>query len=275
MQKIIYTSQIKEYEDSINQKIIEYLKEGQSETIESFSDFSIIAFDAYDITNIFKHPEKMIIYVDKDDLLFLCGNENVYRMCEKYVEPTDTNEHAIYLFFSNLLKGNTKYLEDLEDRISKVDANIISETNKNSRNKIMSLRFEVLRLKKYYEQFDFIFEELGVNDNELFTKTGLKYFRILKNRTYRFLSMTINLKDYIIQVREAYQAQMDIEQNKLMKLFTIVTSIFLPLTLLVGWYGMNLQMPEFTWKYGYLFVIGLSIIICLLWYIIFKKKKWL
>lgn len=275
MQKIIYTSQIQEYESNINQNVIDYLKEGRSETVECFSDFNIIAFDVYDITNVFKHPEKMIIYVDKDDLFYICSNDNGYQLCEKYMEVADTNEHAIYLFFSNLLKGNTKHLEELEDRISKVDANIISETSKNSRNKIMSLRFEVLRLKKYYEQFDFIFEELGVNDNELFTKAGLKYFRILKNRAYRFLTMTINLKDYIIQVREAYQAQMDIEQNKLMKLFTIVTSIFLPLTLLVGWYGMNLQMPEFTWKYGYLFVIGLSIIICLLWYIIFKKKKWL
>ena len=59
-----------------------------------------------------------------------------------------------------------------------------------------------------------------------------------------------------------------------MKIFTLVTSIFLPLTLIAGWYGMNLQMPEFTWKYGYLFVIAVCIIVVAIWAIIFKKKGW-
>ena len=60
-----------------------------------------------------------------------------------------------------------------------------------------------------------------------------------------------------------------------MKYFTVITALFLPLTLLVGWYGMNFaNMPELTWKYGYASIIGLSILICagmILW---FKKKKW-
>ena len=62
--------------------------------------------------------------------------------------------------------------------------------------------------------------------------------------------------------------------DELMKLFTIVTVIFLPLTLLVGWYGMNFNMPELGWKYGYPAVIVLSIIIVLLLILYFKKKKW-
>lgn len=275
MQKIIYMNQIHEYANHINQNIIEYLKEDQTETLESFQDFDIIAFQAYDISNIFKTPEKIIIYIDHNDLFYLCNTPEAYDIIQKHFQESETNEHALYLFFDNLFKGNTKFLETLEDRISKIDASVINEISKNSRDKIMGLRFEILRLKKYYEQFDFIFEELCANDNELITKSGLRYFRILKNRAKRLLIMTTNLKEYIIQVRESYQAQMEIEQNKLMKFFTIVTSIFLPLTLLVGWYGMNLQMPEFSWKYGYLFVILFSILICVLWYSIFKKKKWL
>lgn len=81
------------------------------------------------------------------------------------------------------------------------------------------------------------------------------------------------LKDYIIQVRELQQSQYDLNLNRMMYVFTIVTIIFLPLTLIVGWYGMNFTtMPELTWRYGYLFVIALSLITIVgcIWY--FKKK---
>jgi len=82
------------------------------------------------------------------------------------------------------------------------------------------------------------------------------------------------LWEYIHQVRESYQSQIEIEQNNLMKVFTMVTSIFLPLTLIVGWYGMNFQMPELKWRYGYPFLIAVCILVSAIWYIIFKKKKW-
>jgi magnesium transporter len=59
-----------------------------------------------------------------------------------------------------------------------------------------------------------------------------------------------------------------------MKLFTVVTVIFMPLTLIVGWYGMNLKMPEFSWHFGYLFVIGLSLCTLLVSLMFFKRKKW-
>ncbi len=274
MQKIIFTNQVQQYISKINPEFLEYYKEDQPEIVELFEDFCVIAFQLFDITNIFKTPHKIIIYLDKEDLFYVCDSKEDYDSISKYVQETDTNERALYLLFDNLLKGNTNHLATIEDRISKVDASIINEINKKTRDKIMGLRYEILRLKKFYEQFDFIFEELCLNDNELLTKSGLKYFRILKNRSNRLLTKTMNLKEYIIQVRESYQAQMDIEQNKLMKFFTTITSIFSPLTLLVGWYGMNLKMPEFSWEFGYQFVVVITIIICALWYIIFKKKNW-
>ena len=60
-----------------------------------------------------------------------------------------------------------------------------------------------------------------------------------------------------------------------MKLLTIVTTIFLPLSLIVGWYGMNFQgMPELSWAYGYPAVIAVSVLIAVCLVIYFKKKRW-
>ena len=134
----------------------------------------------------------------------------------------------------------------------------------------------MLRLKRYYEQLNFIFDEMTVNDNQLFSKDGVRRLMTLRNRTDRYLSAVKNLQEMVSQLREAYQSQLSIEQNDLMKIFTVVTVIFLPLSLLVGWYGMNFSyMPELGWKYGYPVIILVSVVIAvtLIWK--FKKKKWL
>lgn len=59
-----------------------------------------------------------------------------------------------------------------------------------------------------------------------------------------------------------------------MKVFTVITAVFLPLTLIVGWYGMNLMMPEFEWAGSYPMVILLSIAVIVFCIAYFKKHKW-
>ena len=69
-------------------------------------------------------------------------------------------------------------------------------------------------------------------------------------------------------------AALDYNANLIMKVFTVVTTVFLPLTLIVGWYGMNFKyMPELTSQYGYPAVIILSILVVVLSLLFFKKKR--
>ena len=141
---------------------------------------------------------------------------------------------------------------------------------------IVRFRRELLRLKKYYEQLQSIFEELTENDNGLFSEDSLRWFEVLSNRVDRLLKSTINLRDYVTQVREAYQAQLDIQANNIMKVFTVVTSVFLPLSLITGWYGMNfVNMPELTWQGGYPTIIGVCVAVVAGLLIMFKRKKWI
>ena len=67
---------------------------------------------------------------------------------------------------------------------------------------------------------------------------------------------------------------MDIEQNEIMKIFTVLSAVFLPLTLIAGWYGMNFSMPEYGWALGYPMVIVLSIAVCTACILFFRRKKW-
>ena len=274
MQKVIYRSEIENYTKQMEPVVVTYIEEGQIETFEGFDTFSIVAFDWYDIKDMEADPSQMLLYLDRDDLFIICENEMSYKAASGYFTEAPSNERAMYLFFKNLFKGDTKNLEELEDRISDLDDAVIHDSSETIREKILDTRYEVLRLKKYYEQFEEIFEDLCDNDNDMLSEDYLTYFTVLSNRCDRLLRQVLNLKEYIVQVRESYQAQIDIEQNRLMKIFTLVTSIFLPLTLIAGWYGMNLKMPEFEWTYGYPFVIGVCLLTIAIWAIVFKKKGW-
>ena len=97
---------------------------------------------------------------------------------------------------------------------------------------------------------------------------------MLYRRTERRFQNVLNLRESVTQVRESYEAEVDISLNTTMKIFTVVTTIFLPLTLIVGWYGMNFDMPEYDWKHGYFFVTVISVVFILTGVLFFRKKKW-
>ena len=108
----------------------------------------------------------------------------------------------------------------------------------------------------------------------MFSDQETQLFHRVEKRISRLLGEAKALREYGLQLREMFQAEMDLQQNQIMKILTIVTTIFLPLSLLAGWYGMNFSgMPELTWKYGYPAMICVSALIMLLSLYLMKKKK--
>lgn len=276
MQKIILFGQMQQAEPFMDPQLMAYLQQGRTETFEAFADFYLLAFDWYNVSGPDKETAKILMYLDREDLFFFCENDRALQMVQANVPPDRSNENALYQFFIALLREDMDNLNTYETEIT--DAETIALTRAarcDYIEKIVAYRKELLRRKRYYEQLIAIFENLKADDESLLTRDCERHFSILQNRVERFCGTVLNLHDYVTQMREAYQAQIDIEQNQLMKLFTVITALFLPLTLLVGWYGMNFEaMPELHWKYGYAAVIGVSIALSgglILW---FKKKHW-
>ena len=83
------------------------------------------------------------------------------------------------------------------------------------------------------------------------------------------------MREYAMEIWEIYQSQISIRQNDIMKILTIVTTIFLPLSLLAGWYGMNFEyMPELHWRYGYVGVLAAAVLIVIFSMILFRRKRY-
>ena len=260
----------------MDEDIIEYLGRELTESFEGFSDHDLMAFQWYDVSTEETAVSQIMIYIDREDLFFFCEDERSHDKCCELLTETKTNERTLYLFFVALLSKDAKLLEQYETMITNAEDAVLQNSRSDYLDSIRDFRKELLRLKRYYEELDTITDHLGANDNELFTKEGVRLFNIVNNRAAHFCSNVMSLRDYVTQMREACQSQIDIEQNKLMKIFTVVAAIFLPLTLITGWYGMNFKfMPELLWRYGYFGVILLSVAVGIGLIIWFKRKKWL
>lgn len=280
MRMVLPISRLREMEPYMDAKVLNYIHEGQIEAFEGFEDFDLIAFDWYDVDGSRKEASQMLLYLDREDLFAFCEDEAAEKAAQAALlvpeEETLPNELALYRFFVRLLKGDMDHLDRLEADISDGETEVLTGAHEACLNRIIAWRQELLRLKRYYEQLDSIFDDLSENDNGLLAKQDVRRFANLGNRMERYLGAVQSLRESVAQLREAYQSQLSIQQNDLMKIFTVVTAVFLPLTLLAGWYGMNFaNMPELRWKYGYpaVILVSAAIVAALLAY--FKKKKWL
>ena len=127
-------------------------------------------------------------------------------------------------------------------------------------------------LAGYYAQLDDLYAVLAdaIPDAEEHVQRLLEHLR----QGPAALTMTEQEKEYSLQLREMHQTQVDMRQNQIMKILTIVTTVFLPLSLIAGWYGMNFRnMPELTAEHGYLVICIVSAVCVLVELWIFKRKK--
>ena len=275
MKEVLYINQFEEYKEFMDPNVCQYICEEEISTFESFEHFNLFAFDWYDNLDPEADLSKILVYMDEEDLFVICEEERAYLKTKSLINQEQSNGKAIYQFFVGLIKNDMDYLEKFEQEVTDTEDDALVFSPKDYIKEIVAFRKELQQLKRYYEQLNAILDNLVANDNGLLSKDEVRQLAVLENRTERFHRSVLNIRDYITQMREAYQSQLDIEQNKIMKIFTLIAAIFLPLGLLVGWYGMNFEnMPEYTWRYGYPAIIGFSTLLCIALLIGFKKKKW-
>jgi magnesium transporter len=205
------------------------------------------------------------------------------KIVEKYLvrlknrKNIKTISELLFYFITALTFDDFGYLEGLEKRLLAVEQDAFTEKiSKNGRKEILLIRRKLIELEDYYEQLEDISLNLIDDENEYFTKKEQTILNNMKTRISRLLNHANSLKEFGNQVRETYQTQVDIKLNQIMKILTIVTIVFLPFTLVAGWFGMNFQfMPELKWEYSYLVVTILTLFSSIVLLLLFVKKKWL
>ena len=241
------------------------------DSIVANSNFLHANFDVEPVNFILKNS----ILVTSHDHELGSFNETVKRM---FVNTRNfpTGFHVLVALMETRVEKDADMIEDTTDLITELSTTINASDHvdqdiliqiKNLQEKVTILRQNIMDKQRVISNFlkcDFFPEELQprltmvIKDiNSLFEYTRFGFDRL----------------DYL---QDTFLGLVNIEQNKIIKIFTVVNVIFLPPTLIASMYGMNFtNMPELDWKFGYPFSIGLMIVFTVIVLLIFRMKKWL
>lgn len=232
-----------------------------------------------DRMDIIEHAHRFAFALDEKGIVFIDHDKYAAKLLKrisitkKWKDPS--LERFIYDVMELIIHKDPVLLEQYEDEISNIE-DLIRAGDIEDIDRIDEIRSELLKLRTHYEQLINIGQELSENENDFFDENKLRFFDMFTNRVIRLQNIVSSLRDYTAQVRELYQAELAVKQNRIMTILTVVTTIFMPLTLLVGWYGMNFKyMPELESPIAYPIVIVISLVIIIGSLIYFKAKKWL
>lgn len=268
---------------SIPYQIIELSKNPNNElfsTIEIYDSCFFIKLNA-----LGKNMEKssLGIIIIKNMLIFVNISEYSFRNRDLFIQmisricvENSSLEKLLISFFETLVLLDDTQLNDIRKNITRLEESVIkNNADKEFNIKLLELKSQILSYREYYERLIDISHVLSDNDNELFDE-NIKRIEHFIDKLKRLKDSIDTLNDSVSHLWDAYQAALDIRLNETMKFFTLVTTVFFPLTVIVGWYGMNFKyMPELDWKYGYAYVITLSIVVITMLILLFKRKKWL
>jgi len=172
------------------------------------------------------------------------------------------------IIVDNYITTSDRYSESIE----KLEMAILRRPTDLTLHRILSLRKDLMDFKR---SIDPLREMVNAIQKEV-DKNIAKYYRDLYDH---ILSEVENLNMYremLVTLLDLYHSSLSYKMNSVMKVLTVITTIFVPLTFLVGVYGMNFKyMPELEWKYGYFAVMGIMSIIVLAMLNYFRRRKWL
>lgn len=250
-------------------------------------DLVFVVLDLINLLDVFGEKDRVAIYI-RGDLCLVVDikdqNGNVRRQFDSVVSRYEKNgkgmkhtvpEKFLYHFLDHLMLDDRRFLENMEFQMSELETRMMEERVKPSFiHEILSIKKELMYIWNYYEQLIDVGEVLRDNENDMFPAENVRRFAIFTERASRISGNVKYLKEYTVQLQETHDAMLDYNLNNIMKLFTVITTVFSPLSLIVGWYGMNFEnMPELSWKYGYPGVIAFSVLVSGLSVFAFKRHK--
>ncbi|MEA5004211.1 MAG: CorA family divalent cation transporter, partial [Christensenella sp.] len=259
------TKEVSTYLTDIPADMLPQILENTSIRFESHEDFDLLCIPFYEFEHRLRDSPPIYIFLHPGHLHFVCDQ------CSELASLLDRFAHLnkseasigrlVCAFFEYILDDDLESLDKIEEQIGDLEDDVLTDKQGNFTKTIIDKRKHLMVIMRYYEQLLNILESLSMNEKHIFSKNSVRFLNIIYGKTQRLYDKTKSLREYVSEIREAYQAEVDLRMNNIMKILTIITMIFMPLTLIVGWYGMNLKMPEYAAPFAYPVVIAISLMI--------------
>jgi magnesium transporter len=254
----------------------------QRPKVESYGDYLYITLRWFKEQNL-KLTSQQISFVLKNNLLISVNEtENgIFQdvrnrlMKEQTILRQKGEDFLLYSLLDAIIDSYFEVLEDFSAEIEWLEESIISQAQKQHLVQLQHLKRSLIFFRKYTVPVRELLSNLDRNEVAFFDTENKPYLRDLLDHIFRVNDSVETYRDILTSLMDLYHSMMSNRMNEIMKTLTVISSFFIPLTFIVGVYGMNFDvMPELRWKYGYYAVWSFMLLLCAILFITFKRRKW-
>jgi magnesium transporter len=187
------------------------------------------------------------------------------------------SDYLLYALMDAIVDNYFKIIETLGYKIEDLETELFSGTQKENLNEdIQKLKREILRIRRAIFPLREIISRIEKGDHPLIYKRTITYYRDIYDHLIQVSENIDIYREMIWSLMDMYMTTISNRMNEVMKVLTIIATIFIPLTFIAGVYGMNFKnMPELGYENGYYTVWGVMIVVFILMLVYFKRKGWL
>ncbi|MBN2199007.1 MAG: magnesium/cobalt transporter CorA [Candidatus Aminicenantes bacterium] len=185
-------------------------------------------------------------------------------------------DYLAYSLLDAVVDGYFGVLESIGDEIEKLEGEILQEPQESTVRRIHQLKREMIFLRKSVWPLREAIARLERRDSPLVKETTAVFLKDVYDHTIQVIDTVETFRDMLTGMLDTYLTSVSNRMNEVMKVLTLIATIFMPLTFIAGVYGMNFRfMPELGWRWGYWAVLGVMAAVAGTMIVYFKRKKWL
>lgn len=196
------------------------------------------------------------------------AGKNVFRKSKE--------DYLFYVLIDYIVDGYFLIVEEISEKIEALQEMLIREPDQDTLQKIQLLRKEAYKTKQAVRPVRELTASIIRQESDYISEATLIYFRDTMDHVIQITEALEVQRESITTLIDIYLSSISNRMNEVMKVLTIIATIFIPLTFIAGIYGMNfVYMPELEWKFGYFAVWAVMLLVGIALILFFKKKKWL
>ncbi len=242
--------------------------------LENFSwDEEKMEISKEQVSIFFRQNLVLSFQEDKDDL-FPAVRERIQKASGKIRRRGA--DYLAYALVDYIVDRYYLVLDEVKDHIEEIEAEIIENPKPEVRNKIHKLRVSTIELRRSAAWLREALSQFSRCDDPILDEGTVLFIRDLLDHITQIVETMESSRDLLHSLYDIYLSELSYRMNNVMKVLTIIATLFIPLTFLVGVYGMNFRyMPELEWRYSYLALWILMIAMVLIMLRFFRRQGWL
>jgi magnesium transporter len=185
-------------------------------------------------------------------------------------------DYLAYALIDTIVDHYFVVLEKIGERIEDMEEELITNPKPETLQNIHNLKRELIFLRKSVWPLREVISGLERGDSSLIDESTGIYFRDVYDHTISVADTVETFRDMVSGMLDTYLSSVSNKMNEVMKVLTIIATIFIPLTFVAGIYGMNFEfMPELKWHWGYFAALAVMVVVAIVMVIYFRRKTWL